>query len=380
MEVLKDYLLVCYGLVTILFLFLGLVKWMKENRKKQVGVFSLKELTVIVPFRDEKARLPELLNTLQNQTALPAHYIFVNDHSTDAGVAFIAEELSKHTKLNYTILDLPEGRHGKKSAILFAMEWVKTEFFLLQDADVFMSVDYFENLRNLPNGDLIILPVEMVGYSIQQYFYSLDHFMINTINWMFSLLYPLTASGANLIVRKSSFMELTFDDYNEAVASGDDQFILHDFRKSKKKIFLEGSHKYLVKTQAPLSFIEFINQRLRWAGKTAKIGDVVELMVGGLGMILTFTFFSLIFYYLWIEDVQLALCLFMLKLVCDTLVYGCFFLYQKRPFYLLLLPIMQAIYPFYALLVTVLLPFYSPKWKGRAIYNATRETKKGTLK
>lgn len=368
MEVLTDYLLVCYGFVTILFLALGLVKWISENKKKPIGLFSLEELTVIVPFRDEKERLPKLLKSLQNQTVLPAHYIFINDHSTDAGVAFITKELSKYPNLNYTILNLPEGRQGKKSAILFAMEWVRTKFFLLQDADIFMSKDYFDNLKKLPNGDLFVLPVEMVSYSLQQYFYSLDHFMINAINWMFSTLYPLTASGANLIVRKSSFMELTFADYNEAVASGDDQFILRDFRRAKKKIFLAGNHKYLVKTQAPMSFKEFINQRLRWAGKTAKIGDSVELIVGGLGMVLTFTFFSLIFYYLWIENVQVALLLFTLKLVCDTLVYGLYFFYQKRPVYLLLLPFMQVLYPIYALLIALLIPIYRPKWKGRAIY------------
>lgn len=360
-----EILIIIYALSSLVLIVFSILKL--SNSKQTKGRFDLNDLTVIVPFRNEESRIVHLLNSLKKQTALPFQYLFLNDHSIDKGVGQIYSMLEQQ-KVNYSILDLPEKYQGKKSAIRYAMKAVQTKYFLIQDADVELPATYFCNLKELPHADLYILPVAMKSKSVFQLFSVLDHLMINAVNWSVSAFYPLTASGANLIVRKSTFMELTYSDYKEEFASGDDQFILRDFRTADKEILTIGSKRHTVLTESPGSFKELIDQRVRWAGKTAKVGDVLDLFVGGLALMYSVSFFLFSLIFLVKGNFALAGFVFGVKLGLDILFYSFYFIYQNRVHYLFLLPVMNIVFPLYAVMLAILVVFYKPKWKGREIY------------
>lgn len=360
-----EIVIALYALTVIILLVFGVIKLIRVTKPETD--FNIKEITVIVPFRNEVERIKPLLESLKKQKQFPKKYLFINDHSTDTGAQLINNVL-KDSEVVYEILKPNKSSVGKKSAIRYAMDFVDTTYFLIEDADVELPFNYFKELRALPQADLLVLPVSMTSKSLSQAFYSLDHFMINAVNWFISILVPLTASGANLLVKKQTFMDLTYSDFKEEIASGDDHFILRDFRIAGKKIRILGSSKFLVKTPAPKTFKELLDQRLRWAGKTTKIGDLFDLFIGAIALSFTFLLFGFTLYYLFLGKPMIALYIILSKIVLDILVYGVYFIYQKRPQYILLIPFINLIYPFYSLLLLILVPLYKPKWKGREIY------------
>jgi hypothetical protein len=81
---------------------------------------------------------------------------------------------------------------------------------------------------------------------------------------------------------------------------------------------------------------------------------------------LTVGFFSYLIYFLFNSKFELALITFTFKVLVEMLLFLPFFYRFKRMKAWLLLPIYQLLFPFYNLLILVLIPFFKPIWKGRA--------------
>ncbi len=343
------------------------------QRKKESSFYGgkdgvhLSDITVLIPFRNEEHRLNGLLDSINQSEVLPKQFIFIDDHSTDKSVFIISQKI-KNTKVE--ILSLPDEITGKKKALRFAIERVKTKYILTLDADVNFNSTYFESLSKLEDADMYILPVLMEPKKSLEYFYEIDFVLVNAINTgLAGLKRPIICSGANLLYKKDIFEEVDNLSSHVHVASGDDTYLLRDFRESDKEVRLISNYFCAVRTETPQSFKEFIDQRLRWIGKTGDLKDNLSTGLVIVQSLLTSFFLGLLIYtsitYKW----KLFAVLFIVKSMIDLVVFASFFSSIQRRITWLLIPVYELLFPIYTIIILVLYFTYHPQWKGRKIYS-----------
>jgi biofilm PGA synthesis N-glycosyltransferase PgaC len=346
--------------------FLGvlvLIGFKKQFSKSKIETdfISLDQISVVIPFRNEAENLTELIDSINRQSRFPKHIYFVNDYSEDEGLSLIYD-----VKCDFSILEMPENRFGKKEAIRLAILNIKTDYVLTLDSDIELNDVYFESLEKLQNNDLLILPVVMKGKNFVQKLFELDYALSNAMNTSISGLFrPFLASGANLLFKRSSFLKYDSFENHRTIASGDDIFLLNDFRRNNCSIELVSEMSFSVSTATPLSVKDFISQRLRWIGKGNKVGDQLSNGLAVIASIIHIGFSILlviqIIHHKWIE-----LLLFVgLKMMLELVVYFLYFKNIKRLKTWAMLPLSTFIYPIYIVVLMVLLPILKPKWKNR---------------
>lgn len=352
---------------TLLFLILGVGIYVQRKREKSYqngNKISLDEVTLLVPFRNEEKRIDGLLTSLKVSRVLPSQVIFVNDHSDDASCAKINIELEKFN--NIQLLNLPSGIFGKKQAIRHGINHAKTEFILTMDADVYFDSTYFEALEKLAEADLYLFPAVLKAANPIHHLFEIDLLLINALNTgLNGVARPIIASGANLLFKRKSFLEFDRFDTHKRIPSGDDIYLLRDFRDANADVRLVAKKLFQVETETPQSFKEFIHQRIRWIAKTGNVNDHLSTCLAIVQFILIFSFWTIEIKLLVENEFQLALIFFGLKTGLDLLFFFPFFNEFNRLTAWLLIPIYQLIFPIYNLILLILLPFFKPKWKGR---------------
>ena len=362
------FLVIFFAIYTsLLFLLLGIgltFQWKKERTYLQKGnKLKLAEITVLIPFRNEEKRIADLLESILKSNVLPLKFLFIDDHSSDKSVAKIRATLMDFP---FEILTVPDGEFGKKKALRIGIEAVETPYFLTLDADVAFAENYFEQFEKLTPADLYILPAVLISKRWCEHFFEVDLLLVNALNTGLSgLKRPIIASGANLLVRKSSFEQYDCYETHAHIPSGDDIYLLRDFRNANAEVRVCTIPTFQVTTETPQSFSEFIHQRLRWVAKTGNVRDHLSTFLAVVQFFLTIGFFSSLIYFLLNSKFELALITFTLKVLVDLLFFLPFFYRFKRMKAWLLLPIYQLLFPFYNLLILVLIPFFKPIWKGR---------------
>lgn len=349
-----------------IYAFLGvlvLIGFKKQFSKSKTGTdfISLDQISVIIPFRNEAENLTKLIDSINQQSRFPKHIYFVNDHSEDDGLSLIHD-----LKCDFSILEMPKNSFGKKEAIRFAFSHMKTDFVLTLDSDIELNDIYFESLEKLYIKDLLILPVVMKGKNFVQKLFELDYALSNAMNTSVSGLFrPFLASGANLLFKRSSFLKYDSFENHRTIASGDDIFLLYDFRRNNCSIELVTDMSCSVSTATPLSVKDFISQRLRWIGKGNKVGDQLSNGLALIAAMIHIGFSILlvleIIHHKWIELILLV----GLKMMLELVVYFPYFKNIKRLKTWAMLTISTFIYPIYIVVLMVLLPILKPKWKNR---------------
>jgi len=342
------------------------------QRKKEETYFSekngvsLDEITVLIPFRNEEHRLKGLLDSIQNSEMYPQEFIFIDDHSSDKSAELVEKELKG---LNFQIISLTEELTGKKKALRSAIEQVKTKYILTLDADVHFGGNYFESLSKLEESDLYILPAIMEAKKPMEYLYEIDLVLVNAVNTgLAGISRPIVCSGANLLYKKDIFDEVDDLDSHIHAASGDDTYLLRDFRENDKEIRLISNSFCAVRTETPQSFREFIDQRLRWIGKTGDLKDNLSTSLAVVQSIFTISFFLLLIYTIFLAEWKMFIVLFIVKSSIDLLLFASFFTRINRRVTWLLIPLYELLFPVYTLVILALVFTYKPKWKGRGIY------------
>jgi len=362
------FLVILFAIYTSsLFLILGIgltFQWKKERTYLQnENKLKLAEITVLIPFRNEEKRIIDLLESCLKSSSLPAKFLFIDDHSSDKSVAKIKATLGD---IPFEILTVPEGEFGKKKALRIGIEVVETPYFLTLDADVAFAENYFEQLEKLSPADLYILPAVLISKRWYEHFFEVDLLLVNALNTGLSgLKRPIIASGANLLVRNSAFEQYDCFETHAHIPSGDDIYLLRDFRKANAEVRVCTIPTFQVTTETPQSFNEFLHQRLRWVAKTGNVNDYLSTFLALVQFILTIGFFSSLIYFLLNSKLDLAIITLILKIIVDLVLFLPFFYRFKRMKAWLLLPVYQLLFPFYNLLILVLIPFFKPIWKGR---------------
>lgn len=346
-------------------LFTGMKLFSLWIRKPKHAPLALNEVTVIIPFRNEADNLPILLQSIFQQACLSKEILFVNDHSEDNSAALV-EAFIDERRIG-KLLNLSHDKRGKKNALNLGIRNASTQFILTIDADVVLPEDYLVSLQQISAYGLSSLPVIMKGNSFLSKLISTEYSFFNAFNYLLSSIWPISISGANLL-----FDVKAVDYHNELkvhqhLASGDDYFLLRAFRKNTIPIHIINEPRLCVKTDAPTSLKSYLDQRVRWLGKSkfqinwidTLIGVfIVMYFIGGLAALLTSLFLS---------QWMLLISIFVLRFLVDALVYLNYAQKLGITRNVFILPFFQLLYPFMFLTVAILSLFYKPSWKGRTL-------------
>jgi poly-beta-1,6-N-acetyl-D-glucosamine synthase len=362
----------CFFGIYIAFLFILVVIGYFAQRMRERSYagapedhISASELVVIVPFRNEETRIDVLLDSIRQLNYYPKEFIFVDDHSDDQTCEKIN---SLGADVPYRILHLPEGVQGKKAGIRHAIANSESTYLLTIDADVVLQADYFLTISRLSNADMYLMPAVMVAEKPLHHLFEVDLLLINAINTGLSgLARPIIASGANLLFSRKSFEKLDRLHTHAHMPSGDDIYLLRDYRIGKADVRLMSDPGTAVHTETPQSFKEFMHQRLRWIAKTGDVKDHLSTTLAILQALLTAWFVFLVCYFVIIGEPRTALVIFAAKTAIDMLAFLPFFNRVRRIRSWLFIPLYELIFPFYSLAILAMMYFFKPVWKGRKL-------------
>lgn len=237
------------------------------------------QLTVIVPFKNESARLPALLSGLQSALRpIERHEVlFIDDHSTDDGANLIK------TFDDNSFQVIKNSGSGKKAAIETGVEKADFNFIFTTDADCELPTDCFRGLPTDGKEAVMICGAVIVKNSagLLGAFQHVESLILAFLTAAFIKgKHPLTCTGANLFYGKSLFREVNPYADNRSIHSGDDHFFLQKVKAhSRGEIFMNPNHSPVV-TQPQTSLKALFSQKARWAGKLKYKGSATAGFTG----------------------------------------------------------------------------------------------------
>lgn len=347
--------IICFSGVLGIF-YLGWYLNDRITKKSKQENYNLSQISVVIPFRNEASNIPNLLASIKQLTHLPLEFIWVNDHSEDTSL-----DTLKNLPPNHQLLHLPKDQTSKKAAIRVGITHAKGSYILTWDTDIQVPKTYFEHLQKTPISALSIFPVCMQANSIWELFYELDYYFLSSINVAVSgFTNPIVASGANLLFEKESFLACDSIHQHQHIASGDDQFLLDDFKKAGKTMQVIPINELCVTTETPNSLKSFMQQRLRWIGKSSKIKDTTTFVISSVGIVYLVLFIFLLFTPFWLYVLPA-------KIIVDLLIFLPYLHRLNRKKTTWFLPIFTCIYPIYFLTIVLFRLGMKTQWKGRSV-------------
>lgn len=243
-------------------------------------------VSVIIPARNEEKNIGQLLKALLQQDfpAEKLEIMVVDDHSEDQTAAIVAGFSKVH------LLQLREESLNsyKKKALEKGVAAACGELIVCTDADCIPTKEWLSELvRNYLTRDAVFVaaPVVLTNEgSLLGRFQTLDFLVLQGITGAgiqqgnFSM-----ANGANMAYPKKIFEEVEGYRGVDKLASGDDFFLVHKIAKRYPgKIIFVKSPDAIVKTAALPHWKDFIQQRIRWASKSASYKEIRMTAVLGL--------------------------------------------------------------------------------------------------
>lgn len=269
---------------------------------------SVADVSLVIVFRNEAENLPSLL-ALLHKYADDCEFVFVDDGSTDGG----GELIEKHLPSAILLTQKPL---GKKVGLRKAMEICSKKFIATLDADVTPTPGWLGQMRAYAeNADYVAGPV--LPQSSKESFFSL----MLSLEWLslqamteasIHAHYPLMSNGANSIFTKDLWEQAQLVREDEALASGDDVFLLEAAVMLDKRVRHASVREAAVFTEVPQSLQALWRQRSRWASKTPSYQRLFPKIIAFLVF-----FVCLMQIFAWAISVKLWLMVWMIKLFTD---------------------------------------------------------------
>ena len=149
------------------------------------------------------------------------------------------------------------------------------------------------------------------------------------------------------------------------VLSGDDQYLLNDFIRHKKRVGVTANSELLVTTFAPIHLISALKQRVRRIGKTTKIDDRFSQLIAQLMLVIQFLFLYLFIALVIHKMFGLLSLIFVIKLIAEHFVFKTYFRKINQIGALNYSWLITTFYPIYILGLLILILVWKPDWKGR---------------
>ena len=341
------------------------------NRMKR---FSKKEFTpktsftIVVPFRNEKDNLPNLLHSISllNYPKDLVEIILVDDDSYDG---WKMEDGRWKFEIRL-IKNERKSNSPKKDAIETAIEIAKNDWIITTDADCLVQKDWLtiydqyiqENEVEMVASGVCYLPKSGFLSAFQNLdFLSLQGATIGS----FGIGKPFMCNGANFAYSKQFFKELNGFQGNETIASGDDVFLLQRaISVTPKKVGFLLAKESIVATKPVATWSELFQQRVRWASKStgysSVYGKLLSLLVfgGNLTWIMSF-----LLWLMGLLDQNIFMLFVALKFLIDfILIYKTANFFESKLQYVLA---SSLLYPFFSVSVAIYSLFGKYSWKGR---------------
>lgn len=333
-------------------------------------------ISVIIPARNEEATIEACIKGINNQYYEgDVEIIVINDHSTD-GTAAILSKYSTTIKI-IDGANIPKQPHDlanayKKNAISYAIQMAHGDIIVTTDADTLRGPRWLSTIAYFLEKKSVKLAAGPVTYAKTRsplgIFETIDFLMMQGISAAgLEFDFYHSCNGANLAYHKSTFNAVHGYQGTADLASGDDIFLLRKITQKYK-----DSAKYLLNDDAIVTTFSmnslgaFLQQRIRWAGKATAYKDVkssVLLLVTAivnLGLLLL-----LILSILGITTWTAFILFVALKIIPEGILLQKVLRFFKRLPLLFAFILLQPFHWLYIVLIGLVAPFASFKWKGR---------------
>jgi cellulose synthase/poly-beta-1,6-N-acetylglucosamine synthase-like glycosyltransferase len=354
------------------------IGWLKLKRFSPGNTSPSTRVTVVIPVRNEEDTIKDCLADMVKQD-FPAELvqiIVVDDNSTDSTVSRVEEFTETWHQRNILLIQLRDGGKGafKKEAIRKALDKATGKLILSTDADCRRGRHWMKTLvayyeQHKPR--MISAPV---AYHRERTLFE----RLQTLEFIglvaigasgMALRKPIMCNGANLAYEKEAFLEMNGFEGNQALASGDDTFLMFKIAaRYPGSVHFVKSEEACVYTLAKPTLGEFVQQRKRWASKTRHYDSVLVKLIAVL--VYLYNLLILVAFLLspWVPGMlDAALTGFLLKSAADFqfLVLPVLFFKRDRLFPLFLPE--QLLYILYVTIVGAISPFGKYKWKERIV-------------
>ena len=353
-------------LIYILFIGQLIYGFNRMRRFSKAEFIPKTSFSIVVPFRNEKENLPNLLHSISllNYPKELVEVILVDDDSDDE---FRIQNLEFRIQM---IKNVRKSNSPKKDAIETAIQIAKHDWIITTDADCLVQKDWLtiydqyiqENEVEMVASGVCYIPKNGFLSAFQNLdFLSLQGATIGS----FGINQPFMCNGANFAYSKSFFKELNGFQGNETIASGDDVFLLQKaVSVAPKKVGFLLAKESIVATNPVATWSDLFQQRVRWASKStgysSVYGKLLALVVfgGNLAWIVSFL--------LWLVgllDQNIFMLFVALKFLIDfILIYKTANFFESKLQYVLA---SSLLYPFFSVSVAVYSLFGKYSWKGR---------------
>ena len=344
-------------------------------------------ISVIIPARNEQQNISRCLDSLMRQSYPKELFeiLVVDDHSEDD----TAEIVKKYANQNVQLISLKDHVRDpinsyKKKAIEIAVAQAKGRLIVTTDADCLLSPDWLKTIAAFyeeKKPAFIAAPVSInCSNRFIEIFQSLDFMSLQGITGAVVSKKQMTmCNGANMAYERAAFYEVNGFAGIDHIASGDDMLLMHKiYQRYPERVLFLKSPDAIVQTNPVRSIKEFLNQRIRWAGKANKYDDKRILPV----LLLVYLFNCLLIALPIISifrpgRLSSVIChlptfhLWLILLLVKT-IFELFFLFPVAKFFnkrslLWLFPLMQPFHIIYTVIAGWLGKFGNYKWKGRQV-------------
>lgn len=350
----------------------SLLHW-KEN------LFMPPEISLIICFRNEAAKLPALLQALLCQTFTSFELILVDDFSEDES-AETAASILQNSNISTAFISLKQhlgedfkNTSNKKRGIALALSMCRSNTVLLTDADCTMESRWIESMLTEYRKQQLALAFGPVCFSkgdnLFTRFQEIDLVaMMACTKWTIQHKIPMLGNAANMLFDKSIFLALNGYANNIHLPSGDDIFLLQQFMAAGKPVGFIASADSIVVTHPERTLLGFIQQRIRWAGKSSSYkNNTVKVALLGIYLLNLYVLLLFPLTLLFIVPVWLLLTTFMLKTIVDSFIIYPSLAFFKRKKLIWGMPIFECMHILYVVSIGFLSLKKSYIWKGRQI-------------
>ncbi len=336
-------------------------------------------VSVIVPARNESMNILACLDALENQSYPQNRYevIVVDDHSRDDTAFKVNQRRQRFNAL--TCLSAPEETEAtspKKAALAKGIRHARGTIILTTDADCRVPPTWIECLtKGFIKKTKAVMSWVLVtpGQNLSSHIEYLDALSFSIIGAATARLgLPILANGANWGYRKDVFYQVKGFGDTAQFASGDDDHILQNIRRTyKNRDLFVHSPECIVTTRPCSSFRALMQQRRRWASKRSLYPPAYQAFLAGAGLFIMFFLFAPLISGLTGSAIPLAF--IGIKITLDWFLFAHIQKELYAPVFYTSFVLAEWFQPLYllVLVVTSAKPF---TWKGRRYQQGIRKT------
>ena len=209
------------------------------RRRPKSPYKELKQISIVVAFRNEEQHLPKLLDSITSLNYPKEFFevVFIDDHSEDDGPDLIKNWL-QHVSIKGKCMKMEQPKSGKKEAQANAIAAARNNIIACTDADCELPNNWLQAVNHSFSNDSIALafgPVTIDGEVHPKQKLEFDALIASTMA-MLRLQWPVMGNGANMAFKKEVFEQQQGKLASVKSASGDDVFLLQQVARSGGKI------------------------------------------------------------------------------------------------------------------------------------------------